>query len=952
MNMMHAMYGGMVFMYKLNKHVLSSAIATFALSSLLISNQAAAQIEEVVVTARKVKETLQEVPLSIKTFSADQMEKSGFANLEDVAANTPGLNYSGGPSSGYQSSPVIRGQRQGFTQSRVQNVAVFLDGVYLSRTSMANVGLLDVRLEVLKGPQNTQFGRNAFSGAIKYETEKPGEEFEGYVATTKGSGGRDDRRISMSGPLIDGLLLGRFTYGESFYDGHTKNDHPNAGIDTPGFSDGGSDKLLGGYDDKTYNVGLVFNPTDTISFNMGFFKTELKRESQPGYYIGGVREVARFQTTPFGDMNGNEVTLQTLFSSVQGSVLNSTGNTMWFGALPLDPGKGVWIGGENEAGVQDFNWGWGNPGNVSTIVDDPKLPGVINDPRGFGFQANTNIMSFGFDWDISEDWVMTYKYGKVDHDGTQVGAAERDQLTGSIIVDGGDNAERIDQDIQSNVTSTRPVVDTQVESHEFRFAWNGSDRWAAAFGGFYSDLTETTFSRTTYNPICTTDDFLIDQDQDPISGCFLGYANDAAQANSPLVLQQENVAIFDLFGNQWSNNAADLTVEDEIVKSFFAQAEWFATPDLTFRLEGRYTKEEKETQRLTDSFAIPRGGSYQSAGLGAEPTFSSICAPGETVIGLPGQEEICNRPEDAESFYYFTPKAEVKWQYAEDKNIYAYAAKGLKSGGFNNTSDIRQATYDEEENWTYEIGSKNTFMDGKLRVNGAVYYVDWDNYVGGQTPIDAGNNPNASTVQANIGDVENYGFETDIIYQFNDRITLNFGASYSDPTYEDGTTYIEAKTNYYYKCTEENLLTDTNPDGSRIGGNFDNVINTDENCGDDRIGGNELPGVSKQQYTWGMVYQGEFGDGWEYSFNLNGNYRNRQWLTPLNVGYIKSRTLWNASLNLSTAENWDITFWGKNIFNKEYVSGAFNLSLFNKFLVSYGAEPEVGLNIKYKFYDL
>ncbi len=168
-----------------------------------------AQIEEVVVTARKSAESLQEVPLAITPFSAEQMERRDFVNLEDVAGGTVGLTYSGGSSSGYQESPTIRGLRQGFLQDRVQNVAVFLDGIYLSRQSMANMGMVDMeRIEVVKGPQNSLYGRNAFAGAINYVTKKPQEELEAYFSTTLGEDGREDFKYSVTGPLAEGFYWG------------------------------------------------------------------------------------------------------------------------------------------------------------------------------------------------------------------------------------------------------------------------------------------------------------------------------------------------------------------------------------------------------------------------------------------------------------------------------------------------------------------------------------------------------------------------------------------------------------------------------------------------------------------------------------------------------------------------------------------------------------------------
>ncbi|KKK84086.1 hypothetical protein LCGC14_2786900, partial [marine sediment metagenome] len=145
-----------------------------------------AQIEEVVVTARKKSESLQKVPLSVTPFSAETMERRDFFNLTDVANSTPGMDYSGGTTSGYAGSPTIRGLAQGNLTDRVQNVAVFLDGVYLARQSMANMGMMDMQqIEVLKGPQNGLYGRNAFSGAISYTTKKPTDEPEAYISTTQ-----------------------------------------------------------------------------------------------------------------------------------------------------------------------------------------------------------------------------------------------------------------------------------------------------------------------------------------------------------------------------------------------------------------------------------------------------------------------------------------------------------------------------------------------------------------------------------------------------------------------------------------------------------------------------------------------------------------------------------------------------------------------------------------------
>ena len=123
-----------------------------------------------------------------------------------------------------------------------------------------------------------------------------------------------------------------------------------------------------------------------------------------------------------------------------------------------------------------------------------------------------------------------------------------------------------------------------------------------------------------------------------------------------------------------------------------------------------------------------------------------------------------------------------------------------------------------------------------------------------------------------------------------------------------------------------------------------------ELCGDGDVGGNELARVSKEQYTWGVNYVGDLVDtGWLINGRLGGNYQAQQWVDQLNETYIPSRTLWDASVKFSAPEHWELIFWGKNITNKEYISGAFTLSLFNKYIAAYGAGPSYGVTAKYNF---
>jgi outer membrane receptor protein involved in Fe transport len=1023
---------------------------------------ASSALEEVVVTARKKEEDLQIIPLAIKAVSSEALEQRGISNLEDVANTTPGLTYAGGATSGYQSSATIRGLSQGFLQDRTQNVAIFLDGIYLQRQSMANVGMIDMqRIEVVKGPQSALYGRNAFSGAINYVTKKPTEEFEGYVSTTQGSHGREDYQIRVSGPVIEDKLFASWTYAETLYDGHTENRHPYAKANPPGFTNGGSDGRLGGWDDDGYNAQFVFKATDDLTFNGGFFRNDMKKEGQPGYLIAGLLEPANFLGQPFSDMNYNRQTVASLPRNAtkglggESQVINrwAQGNTMWAGRLPTRDPKGTYVGtgsfsGSNGTGGDGGVSGEYIPGNNSfgfstPPTTDPRRSGILSDPRDVGAIASTDLITLGVSWTINDSWSAKYLYGNVDHEGYTGGAADRDPLYGSVYSDtasigvpstaypctGGDCASTVDKYVQINAFSGRPIIDTQAESHELRFDWAGNDKVSGSFGFYFSKTEDNQYDLTTYAPICTTPDQLLDQDQDPSAACYEALNPDY----SPLFDLNANTSL-QFFGEYWNGKKGNNTDYEDRVRSAFFTLDFKLREDLKLRLEGRYSEEKRRINRLTDQFGLGPGqgdaaefeddlrngtltfangnlppellyivprqaaasGDMADAPLGGVPTtwISGICAPGKTTAvwaqdlsdgsngggngtGSPNGrfddvdtnpndniyngdviETIdCITAKDSVTEHYFAPRIGLDWQITDDNMAYTYLAKGVKAGGFNNTSSPAQQTYDQESNWTFEIGSKNTFLDGALTLNGAIYYVDWADVQGGEAPQDSGGNggPNANVVTGNISGVTNLGFEIDGIWNVTDIFYIDFGWSHTDPEYDDDARYDAAQRYYYYKCDPTKI---GQYEGER--GNQNNVIEkidlngdgrpeTAELCGDANVGGNQLARVSKDQYTWGFNVVTDVADGWTMTARLDGNYQSKQYIDPLNIGYIPSRTLWNASVKLAAPNNWEFIAWGKNITDKEYITGAFVMSLFNKYIVSYGAGESYGITAKYNF---
>jgi iron complex outermembrane recepter protein len=163
--------------------------ATPAKSDKTLSADDIQKIKEVIVTARRVGERIQDVPLSIVALTGKDLAERGITNITELSTFTPGLSYS--PDFGRSAErPVIRGISALRTEAP-QPVSVFFNGVFV-RDGALSLGIDDAqRIEVVKGPQSALYGRSTYAGAINYITVKPGNELEGRLSTTvAGSGER------------------------------------------------------------------------------------------------------------------------------------------------------------------------------------------------------------------------------------------------------------------------------------------------------------------------------------------------------------------------------------------------------------------------------------------------------------------------------------------------------------------------------------------------------------------------------------------------------------------------------------------------------------------------------------------------------------------------------------------------------------------------------------------
>ncbi|MEQ9446273.1 MAG: TonB-dependent receptor [Rhodospirillaceae bacterium] len=176
-------------------------------------------LEEIVVTARKRSENLQDIPIAISAFSADDIDRAGFTTLEDLSLQVAGMQFSaqsGALAGRLVDSIRFRGMNVDSTLPTEQLGALFVDGIYVLGGSQSIPFLNIDRVEVIKGPQSAYFGRSTFGGAVNYVTSNPSlTDFEGKVMADASTHEQLDISASLDIPLVQdvaGLRLGARAY--------------------------------------------------------------------------------------------------------------------------------------------------------------------------------------------------------------------------------------------------------------------------------------------------------------------------------------------------------------------------------------------------------------------------------------------------------------------------------------------------------------------------------------------------------------------------------------------------------------------------------------------------------------------------------------------------------------------------------------------------------------------
>ncbi|MEY4933025.1 MAG: hypothetical protein RLZZ403_1345, partial [Pseudomonadota bacterium] len=236
-------------------------------------------VEEVLVTARRREESLQDVPIAISAFGGDALAERGVQRVENMNAVAPNLSVMGGVNSGEsQASFRVRG---------LPGVAVYIDGVNQATTDgLLTTSVVEVeRIEVLRGPQGTLFGNASLGGAVHYVTKAPGDNYAGKVEASMGSFARRDVQASFDIPISDTFKT-KFTGASQRREGFVRSTL--------------SDNRYGDVNDELYRADFLWTPTESLRFRYNV-ESSITDRNGPG------RVVAELAPQTFATIGGRTV---------------------------------------------------------------------------------------------------------------------------------------------------------------------------------------------------------------------------------------------------------------------------------------------------------------------------------------------------------------------------------------------------------------------------------------------------------------------------------------------------------------------------------------------------------------------------------------------------------------------------------------------------------------------
>jgi iron complex outermembrane receptor protein len=715
------------FVKKQINRLLSVLVGTLVFSFSAESIAQGGILEEVRVTAQKREESIQDVGIAVTAFSGEQLKAFGFINNTEVAAFTPGVFISGN-NGGHTQQFSIRGSTQNdFADIAEAPNAVYVDEAYQATGQSQLFASFDMeRVEILKGPQGTLFGRNATGGLVHYVTNKPTKENEAYADLTYGSYDSVRAEGAVSGALSD-TVSARIA---GFYSGHDDvldNTFTDADLPaTPGVlqafgraptltSNPDNHDDLWTEDQWALRGQLLFEPNDDVSFLVKGHYAQSKPASGP------YQEVSTTAFVEDTDGDGNiDNAVDTAFTAdlgsncemidnITGACVNSVFDADFDGVRPTTTGD--FFGAEEADGTEGLDV---QTDHTTSNTDRAKIWGV------------SGILNWDLDW---ANLVSVTSYSK---------QSKRQSLD----VDSGPAPQFI---VMNQSKFDWFSQELRLEGEADRYRWQAGLYYLNIDGKYAQGLADTIGGINIFG------------------GLFFGPVFNGVDLFTGLPT-----------ADSFLEGTLNATLETDSY-SFFGQVGYDLTDKLILNVGFRGIIEEKKYNYNMHLYNNVRDNRTDGALFGGGTPLAVIFDPTQTPVDF-----LAPHSENTSDFLW-SAKLGLDYAYSDDLMLYASFNRGVKAGSFNapllTTLTADEYGYDEEVLLAYEIGFKSTLMDGRARLNVSAYYYDYNDYQGFKFIGTSGAVFN--------NDAKYKGIEAELQANPVDNVDLILGIGYIDAEVED-----------------------------------------------------------------------------------------------------------------------------------------------------------------------
>jgi outer membrane receptor protein involved in Fe transport len=723
-------------------------------------------IDEIVVTAQRTAQSLQDVPVAVTAFSAEMLQRQQIQNPLDLQLTLPNITFTKGNFTG--SSFTIRGIGDLCVGSTCDSAtAIHVNGSPLIGTRLFEAEFFDMeRIEVLRGPQGTLFGRNATSGVVNFITAKPNlTKFGAAGEVDYGNFNSLRLRGMVNVPVTEtfGVRLAGFYLKR---DGFTENLYNNTRID--------------GRDMYGIRGSVRWEPTENTRIDlMGYYFREdddrsriQKQQCQrdPTGVLGCLP--GRLEN---GKLNGNSTFVGTLASR---EFLRITGGAALGGPLS-SVGLGSLYGPDAFAGFQE-------PEDVRQIrtafnpeyfTDEQQYQGRIEHDFGAvkaqvtGMYQKTRVDS-RVDYNLGVQNPDVYKAGLTGLLGLAQAIPQFNRIAPALFPSGVNGPYCSSETETSGTGAFGPnggqkicgaVPLTYDRSVARNRTWSAEGILTSQFDGPFNFLVGGIYLDSQSRDV----DYYV-------NGFGIDYVAGVLGAATALGAGQAGGYL----GTPFFRNSADETR----LKSYgiFGEAYWELNDDIKITAGIRYNNDTKfvRARSTLAAFFVPFGtanafDSPFAGGFDADP--ATVCAgAGSFVPGTVGSRPGCEAWQEREvSFGEWTGRFVADWKISDESLLYASYSRGYKSGGINPPlQPIFQVadSFGPEFIDAFEIGSKNTFLDGTLRANITAFYYKYKS-------LQLSRIVARTSVNDNV-DATVYGLEGEFIIQPTRALAINMNASY------------------------------------------------------------------------------------------------------------------------------------------------------------------------------